>query len=58
MYIERMQATRKRRRDVKVAPQAAPINENSQFAHGEQDAATRAKSTADSESATAASRPT
>jgi len=53
-----MQATRKRRRNVKVALQAAPINENSQFTLGEHDPATQAESAASSESAKAAAQPT
>jgi len=53
-----MQATRKRRRDVKVALQAAPINENSRLTHGEHDPATRAEVAASSESAKVAAQPT
>ena len=53
-----MQATRKRRRNVKVALQAAPINERSQFTHGEHDSATRAEIATSSESAKAVAQPT
>ena len=53
-----MQAKRKRRRDVKVALQAAPINESSQFTHGEHGPATRAEIAASSESAKVAAQPT
>ncbi len=58
MDIASMQATRKRRRAVKVALQAAPINESSQFTHGEHGPATRAESAASSESAKAPAQPT
>jgi len=58
MDIASMQATRKRRRAVKVALQAAPINENSRLTHGEHDPATRAEVAASSESAKVAAQPT
>ena len=58
MDIASMQATRKRRRAVKVALQAAPINESSQLTHGEHGPATRAEIAASSESAKVAAQPT
>ncbi|MBS0314053.1 MAG: hypothetical protein JSS05_07660 [Proteobacteria bacterium] len=58
MDIASVQATRKRRPDVKVAVQAAPINENSQLTRGEHDPATRAEIAASSESAKVAAQPT
>ncbi len=53
-----MQETRKRRRNVKVALQAAPVNENNQFTRSEHGPATRAESAASSESAKAPAQPT
>ena len=53
-----MRETRKRRRNVKVALQAAPVNESSQCSHGEHGPATRAESAASSESAKAPAQPT
>ena len=46
MSIESVRMTRKWRQTVKVAPQAASINENSQFTHGEHDPAIRAPTVA------------
>jgi len=43
MGIENMRMTRRWRRTVKVVLQAASINENSRFTHGEHDPAIRAE---------------